>query len=56
MTLNDKPLVLGAGNALPEMKPVTQEAGCVELAPGTCTFLLCNFGKRACWHVMSEKF
>ncbi len=40
MTLNDKPLVLGAGNALPEMKPVTQEAGCVELAPGTCTFFV----------------
>ncbi len=40
MTLNDKPLVLGEGNALPEMKPVTQEAGCVELAPGTCTFFV----------------
>ena len=40
MTLNDKPLVLGEGNALPEMKPVIQEAGCVELAPGTCTFLV----------------
>lgn len=40
MTLNGKPLVLGAQNALPEMKPETQAAGTVELAPETCTFLL----------------
>ena len=40
MTLNGNPLVLGEGNALPEMKPVIQEAGTVELAPGTCTFLV----------------
>ena len=40
MTLNGKPLVLGAQNALPEMEPETQPAGTVELAPGTCTFLL----------------
>lgn len=40
MTLNGKPLVLGTQNALPEMEPVTQPAGTMELAPGTCTFLL----------------
>lgn len=40
MTLNGKPLVLGAQNALPAMEPETQAAGRIELAPGTCTFLL----------------
>lgn len=40
MTLNGKPLVLDAQNGLPEMKPETQPAGTMELAPGTCTFLL----------------
>ena len=40
MTLNGKPLVLGARNALPAMEPEMQAAGTVELAPGTCTFLL----------------
>lgn len=40
MTLNGKPLVLGAQNTLPEMNPETQAAGTIELAPGTCTFLL----------------
>lgn len=40
MTLNDQPLVLGENNSLPEMKPVIQEAGTVELAPGSCTFLV----------------
>lgn len=40
MTLNGSPLVLGEGNALPEMKPVIQEAGTLKLAPGTCTFLV----------------
>lgn len=40
MTLNGTPLVLGEGNSLPEMKPVAQDAGTVELAPGTCTFLV----------------
>lgn len=40
MTLNGNPLALDAQNALPEMEPETQPAGTVELAPGTCTFLL----------------
>ncbi len=40
MTLNDKPLVLGENNVLPEMTPVAQGAGTLELAPGTCTFLV----------------
>ena len=40
MTLNNKPLVLGSGNTLPEMSPVWQPSGALELAPGTCTFLV----------------
>jgi hypothetical protein len=40
MTLNGKDLVLGEDNSLPEMNPVDQEAGILELAPGTCTFLV----------------
>ena len=40
MTLNGNPLVLGEGNALPALEPVKQAAGTVELAPGTCTFLV----------------
>ena len=40
MTLNGKPLTLGAQNALPEMEPETQAAGTVTLAPGTCTFFV----------------
>ena len=40
MTLNGKPLVLGENNTLPELTPDTQAAGTVELAPGTCTFLV----------------
>ena len=40
MTLNGNPLVLGEGNALPQLKPEIQPAGNVELAPGTCTFLV----------------
>ncbi len=40
MTLNDKPLVLGANNTLPELAPVAQKAGRVELAPATCTFFV----------------
>ena len=40
MTLNNKPLVLGSGNTLPEMSPVRQPSGALELAPGTCTFLV----------------
>ena len=37
MTLNGKPLALGENNSLPGMEPALQAAGCVELAPGTCT-------------------
>lgn len=40
MTLNGSPLKLGEGNTLPELKPVKQAAGTLELAPGTCTFLI----------------
>ncbi len=40
MTLNGNPLVLGENYALPEMNPVTQPAGTLELAPCTCTFLV----------------
>lgn len=40
MTLNGNPLVLGEGNALPALEPMKQAAGTVELAPGTCTFLV----------------
>jgi heparanase 1 len=40
MTLNGKPLILGAGNSLPELTPAAQEAGTVTLAPATCTFFV----------------
>ena len=40
MTLNGKPLALGENNSLPGMEPALQVAGCVELAPGTCTFFV----------------
>ena len=40
MTLKGKPLVLGAGNSLPELTPAAQEAGTVTLAPATCTFFV----------------
>ena len=40
MTLNGNPLVLGENYALPELTPVVQPAGTVELAPCTCTFLV----------------
>lgn len=40
MTLNGKPLVLGENNTLPEMEPAAEKAGTIELAPGTCTFLV----------------
>ena len=40
MTLNGNPLTLGEGYALPELKPVAQTAGTVELAPCTCTFFV----------------
>ncbi len=40
MTLNGKPLVLGENDSLPELEPQKQAAGTLELAPGTCTFLV----------------
>ena len=40
MTLNGKPLTLGENHTLPELAPAAQAAGTVELAPGTCTFLV----------------
>ncbi len=40
MTLNGRPLVLGENNALPDLTGAAQPAGTVELAPGTCTFLV----------------
>ncbi len=40
MTLNGNPLVLGENNTLPDLSPVDQPAGTVELAPATCTFLV----------------
>lgn len=40
MTLNGTPLTLGAQNELPELKPETEAAGTVTLAPGTCTFFV----------------
>jgi hypothetical protein len=40
MALNGKGLVLGEDNSLPGMDPVDQAAGILELAPGTCTFLV----------------
>ena len=40
MTLNGNPLVLGENYALPALEPVAEPAGTIELAPGTCTFLV----------------
>ena len=40
MTLNGRPLVLGEDNALPPLEGEAQPAGTLELAPGTCTFLV----------------
>ncbi|MBQ2701015.1 MAG: beta-glucuronidase [Clostridia bacterium] len=40
MYLNGKPLTLGENDALPPLEGVLQSAGTVELAPGTCTFLI----------------
>ena len=39
MTLNGKPLVLGAGNSLPELTPAAQEAGTVTLCTGNLYIL-----------------
>ncbi len=40
MTLNGEPLVLGEGNAVPEMKPVVKKAGTYEVEPATCAFIV----------------
>lgn len=40
MCLNGTPLMLGENDEFPEMKPIAQAAGTVELAPGTCTFFV----------------
>ena len=39
MLLNGKELVLGENDALPEMTPVVKE-GTLEIAPGSCTFIV----------------
>jgi len=40
MLLNGKELVLGENNELPELDSVKKEAGTLELAPATCTFII----------------
>ena len=40
MQLNGKALKLGENDELPEMNPVDEAAGTVELAPATCTFFV----------------
>ena len=40
MYLNDEPLEITAGGELPEIKGVHKKIGAVELAPGTCTFVV----------------
>jgi len=40
MQLNGAALELGENDALPALDGVAQPAGSVELAPGTCTFLV----------------
>lgn len=40
MKLNGQPLVLGPNNELPDLSPVEQPAGTLELTPATCTFLV----------------
>lgn len=40
MTLNGRPLVLGENYALPSLDGEAQPAGTLELAPGSCTFLV----------------
>ena len=40
MLLNGRELVLGENDTLPELTPVAQAAGTVELAPATCTFFV----------------
>lgn len=40
MQLNGRELKLSAADDFPDLSPVRQEAGKLELAPGTCTFLV----------------
>ena len=40
MRLNGRELRLSGDAELPDLTPVREEAGTVELAPGTCTFLV----------------
>jgi len=40
MFLNDEPLEITASGELPEIKSVHKKIGAVELAPGTCTFIV----------------
>ncbi len=40
MTLNGRDLVLGEGDVLPSLEGELQQAGTIELAPTTCTFLV----------------
>ena len=40
MYLNGKPLALGENDVLPVMEGVTEQAGSVEVAPGTCAFFV----------------
>lgn len=40
MKLNGKELVLDENDKLPELEPVVMEAGTIELAPATCTFIV----------------
>ena len=40
MLLNGKELVLGENDALPDLNSITVPAGTLEIAPGSCTFLV----------------
>ena len=40
MLLNGKELVLGENDTLPDLSPITAEAGTLEIAPGSCTFIV----------------
>ena len=40
MLLNGKALTLGENDELPELTPVAQPAGLVELEAGSCTFFV----------------
>ena len=40
MCLNGKELILGENDELPELTGVTVPAGKIEVAPGSCTFIV----------------